>query len=209
MAPAGSDDVTRLLTAAAGGDPAAVNRLWSAVYEELHRLARYQLARERGRCSLDSTTLVHEAYLRLVGPEPVEWENRRHFFGAAARAMRQIRVDDARRRGSAKRGGNHQPGSLEDPPPFFDDDPLEVLAVDEALRALEQVAPRRAEVVLLRYFIGLSVNETAAVLDIAPRTVDEEWRFARAWLHRELSRGGTTRIMRADGDGAGDDPQGV
>lgn len=207
--PAGSGDVTRLLRAAASGEPAAVGALWSAVYEELRRLARQQLAREGPGCSLDSTALVHEAYLRMVGPGPVVWENRRHFFGAAARAMRQIRVDDARRRGRARGGREPEPGPAGGQAPSFDDDPLEVLAVDEALRALERVAPRRAEVVLLRYFGGLSVDETAAVLDVAPRTVDEEWRFARAWLHRELSKGGSTRILRAEGHDAGDDRAGL
>ncbi len=209
MADSPPGEVTRLLAAAVTGDSAAVDRLWSAVYDELRRLARYQLTREGGNCSLDSTTLVHEAYLRLVGPEPVQWENRRHFFGAAARAMRQIRVDDARRRGCARRGRDHELSPLDDQQPFLDDDPIEVLAVDEAIRTLEQVAPRRAEVVMLRYFVGLSIDETAEVLNIAPRTVDEEWRFAKAWLHRELSKGGSTRILRTDGHDAGHDPKGV
>lgn len=208
MTQAGSGEVTRLLTAAAGGDPEAVNRLWAAVYDELHRLARHQLAREGPGCALDSTTLVHEAYLRMMGPDAGEWENRRHFFGAAARAMRHIRVDDARRRG-IRRGREHPPETTGDPQPCFDDDPLEILAVDEALRALEQVAPRRAEVVLLRYFVGLTIDETAAVLGVAPRTVDEEWRFAKAWLHRELSKGGSTWILKADGDETGDGLTGV
>lgn len=209
MADSGSGEVTRLLTAAARGDSAAANRVWSAVYDELHRLARQQLAREGGRCSFDSTTLVHEAYLRLVGPGPVAWDSRRHFFGAAARAMRNIRVDDARRRGRVRRGSNHRPGPLVEEQPIFDDDPLEVLAVDEAVQALEQAEPRRAEVVLLRYFVGLSVDETAAVLDISPRTVDDEWRFAKAWLHRELTKGESTATMRVDGYDAGDDPKGL
>lgn len=209
MAQAGSGDVTRLLAAAGGGDPAAVDRLWAAVYDELRRLAQHQLAREGGRCSLETTTLVHEAYLRLVGPEPVEWDNRRHFFGAAARAMRRIRVDDARKRKSARRGGNQEPGPLDDQLPVFEGDPLEVLAVDEAVEELERSAPRRAEVVMLRYFAGLSVDETAEVLGVAPRTVDAEWRFARAWLHRALSRDGSKPIARTDGHDAEHDATGV
>jgi len=192
MASTNTGSVTQLLFAAGKGDATAANRLWSAVYDELHRLARGQLAREGRGCALDSTSLVHEAYLRLVGSEPVEWENRRHFFGAAARAMRQIRVDDARKRGRVKRGGEHRPSPLNAEPPIFSDDPTEVLAVDEALKTLEQTAPRQAQVVMLRYFAGLSVDETAAAMNISPRTVDAEWRFARAWLHREFSKGDTS-----------------
>ena len=192
-------NLTVLLKAAAGGAPGAVERLWSAVYDELRRLARGQLAQGGGRRWMDSTTLVHEAYLRLVGPEPVEWDNRRHFFGAAARAMRNIRVDAARRRAAARRGGDKAPAALDGHEPFFDDDPTEVMAVDEALRKLEAVSPRRAEVVVLRYFAGLSIDETAQVLGLAPRSVDEEWRFAKAWLHRELSRGESASLSRNDG----------
>ncbi len=191
MAARNPGPVTQLLVAAGRGDAAAADRLWSAVYDELRRVARCQLAREGPGCTLDSTSLVHEAFLRLTGDEPIEWANRRHFFGAAARAMRRIRVDDARKRGRFKRGGGQQPELSNEEPPVFDDDPVEVLAVDEALQNLEHTAPRQAEVVMLRYFAGLSVDETAGALDVSPRTVDYEWRFARAWLHRELSKGDT------------------
>ena len=191
MADTDPGPVTQLLVAAGQGDAAAADRLWSTVYDELRRLARGQLAREHSGCSLDSTSLVHEAYLRLVGREPIEWANRRHFFAAAARAMRHIRVEDARRRGRFKRGGGRQASPLTDEPPIFDDDPVEVLAIDEALRNLEKVSPRQAEIVMLRYFAELSVDDTAEALGVSPRTVDYEWRFARAWLHRELSRDDT------------------
>ena len=181
--------LTQLLVATRQGDRLAADRLWSTVYDELHRLAQWQLAREGPRCNFDSTSLVHEAFLRLIGDEPVEWANRRHFFGAAARAMRRIRVDDARRRGRLRHGGGRQPDPISEDPPVFGDDPTEVLAIDEALQSLERAAPRQAEVVMLRYFAGLSVDETAAALAVSPRTVDYEWRFARAWLHRELTKG--------------------
>lgn len=185
------EPVTQLLAAAGRGDEHAGDRLWSVLYDELRRLARSQLAGEGRGCSLESGSLVHEAFIRLIGDQPVEWANRRHFFAAAARAMRNIRIDDARRRGRAKRGGDQAHGQMHDQAAIFEDDPVEVLAVDEALKQLEQTAPRQAEIVNLRYFAGLSVDETAQVLDVSPRTVDYEWRFARAWLHRELGKGDT------------------
>ncbi|MHC4094028.1 MAG: ECF-type sigma factor [Planctomycetota bacterium] len=192
--------VTQLLEAAAQGDAAAVNRLWSAVHKELHRLAQAQLAREGSSCSLQTTELVNEAYLRLIGDSPVEWDNRRHFFAAAAKAMRRILVDDARRRGRAKRGGGQPPAPLLDEPPVPAQDPVRVLAIEEALQKLEQVDPPRAEIILLRYFAGLSIDETAAALGVSARTVDTRWRFAKAWLHRELSKGDSTRCRRAGSD---------
>ncbi len=192
--------VTQLLDAAAQGDAAAANRLWSTVYQELHGLARAQLAREGPGCSLQSTSLVNEAYLRLIGDGHVEWANRRHFFSAAAKAMRRICVDDARRRERLKRGSGEAPGTLLDDPQASDQDPAAVLAIDEALQKLEQTDPRRAELVMLRYFAGLSIDETAAALGVSARTVDTEWRFAKAWLHRELSKGDSTCCGRSDSD---------
>ena len=191
MTASNPEPVTQLLVAARRGDARASSRLWSVVYDELRRLAQRQLADEGPACTLESTALTHEAFMRLVGDEPVEWANRRHFFAAAARAMRRIRIDDARRRGRVKRGGDRQTQPIREEPAVFDNDPAEVLAVDEALRKLEQVAPRQAEVVMLRYFAGLSVDETAQALEVSPRTVDYEWRMARAWLHRELRKGDT------------------
>ncbi len=184
--------ITQLLDSAAQGDPAAQNRLWSAVYEEVHSIARAQLAQEGPNCPLQPTLLVNEAYLRLVGDGQVEWTSRRHFFGAAARAMRRILVDDARSRGRMKRGSGKIVGPLPDEIPGPDGDPATLLAMSDALDKLEQVDPPRAEIVMLRYFAGLSIDETAAALNVAPRTVDTGWRFARAWLFRELSKGDST-----------------
>lgn len=179
--------ITLLLGAAGRGDSGAAAQLWTVVYDELRRLARGQLADEGRRCTLESTALIHEAYMRLVGAENLEWTNRRHFFAAAARAMRYIRIEDARKRARIKRGGDRPVQPIRDEMAAFDNDPAELLALDEALSKLELAAPRQAEIVLLRYFAGLSVDETARVLGVAPRTVDNEWRLARAWLHRELT----------------------
>ncbi|MBU0717208.1 MAG: sigma-70 family RNA polymerase sigma factor [Planctomycetes bacterium] len=184
--------ITKLLDAATPGNAAAANRLWSTIHEELCQLARAQLAHEGPGCSLQATSLVNEAYLRLIGDDHVEWANRRHFFGAAAKAMRRILVDDARSRGRLKRGGGQTPGQPDEEPPATEEDPLRLLAISEALEKLEQADPPRAEIVMLRYFAGLSIDETAAALDVSPRTVDTGWRFARAWLHRELSKGDST-----------------
>jgi RNA polymerase sigma factor (TIGR02999 family) len=198
MSGSNPETVTQLLLAAGQGDAGADDRLWSLVYDELRRLARRQLAKEGQGCTVESTTLVHEAFLRLVGNEPVEWTNRRHFFSSAARAMRYIRIEDARRRGRAKRGGGLRPRPMRDEPAIVENDAAEVLAVDEALKKLEQTAPRQAEVVMLRYFAGLSVDEIAQVLGVSARTVDYEWRYARAWLHRELSKGDTRTESRGE-----------
>jgi RNA polymerase sigma factor (TIGR02999 family) len=192
-----NSSITQLLHAANQGDGAAGERLWSTVYEELRRLARAQLAREGSGCSLQPTVFVNEAYLRLTGGEDVEWANRRHFFGAAAVAMRRILVDDARSRGSVKRGAGKTPGPLPDELPGPEDDRIRVLAISEALEKLEQDDSSRAEIVMLRYFAGRSIDETAAALSVSPRTVDTGWRFARAWLRRELSKGNTTLCGRA------------
>jgi RNA polymerase sigma factor (TIGR02999 family) len=194
--------VTQLLDAAAQGDTAAVNELWSAVYDELHRLARAQLAPEGPDCSHQTTGLVNEAYLRMIGDGHVGWDSRRHFFAAAAKAMRRILVDDARSRGRLKRGGGQTPGPLLDEPPAHEEDPAVMLAIDEALQKLEQADPPRAEIVMLRYFAGLSVDETAAALGVSARTVDTGWRFAKAWLHRELSKGDSTWCGKGGSDDA-------
>ncbi|MFH1745646.1 MAG: sigma-70 family RNA polymerase sigma factor [Planctomycetota bacterium] len=183
--------ITELLAAAGRGDGNAQEQLWSAIYDDLRRVARNQLKGDAHNRTLQPTALVHEAYFRLVGGGPTEWANRRHFFSAAAQAMRCIRIDDARRRDRLKRGGGGKPVPLMEEPVVFDQDPIEVLAVDEALSRLEQSDPRKAEIVVLRYFGGLSRAETAEALDLSPRTVDGEWRVARAWLHRELSKGDT------------------
>ncbi|HUU98733.1 MAG TPA: sigma-70 family RNA polymerase sigma factor [Phycisphaerae bacterium] len=202
-----TNPITQLLAAAGQeGDQAARDRLWAAIYDELHRLAQCQMAAEAPGRTMQPTSLVHEAYLRLIGDEAVQWANRRHFFAAAAKAMRRIRIDDARKRKRLKRGGGRQAASLDErlvagqglsaravregihAPADGTGDPAEVLAVDEALSKLEQEDPRKAEVVMLRYFAGLTGDETAQALGLSPRTVDVEWRFAKAWLHRELTK---------------------
>jgi RNA polymerase sigma factor (TIGR02999 family) len=189
--------VTQLLQAAGQGDGDARDKIWAMVYGELHRLAQLQLAGDAVRRGLQPTALVHEAYLRLVGGADVAWNSRRHFFAAAAQAMRRIRIEDARRQHRLKRGAGQQPAELHEEPAQPDSDPLEILAIDEALHKLEQQDPRKAEIVALRFFAGLSIDETARVLDVSPRTVDAEWRFAKAWFHRELSAG----------DAAGESPE--
>jgi RNA polymerase sigma factor (TIGR02999 family) len=159
------------------------------VYEELRQLARSELAREGRGHSLQPTSLVHEAYLRLLGGEEYDWANRRQFFAAAAKSMRRIRIDDARRRKRLKRGGAVDKEALDGDAgaPAFDDDPSEVLAVHDALSELEQVAPRAAAVVEQRYFGGMSMPEVADALGISARTAEYDWHYARAWLRRSLS----------------------
>jgi RNA polymerase sigma factor (TIGR02999 family) len=194
MAGTPPSQVTQLLAAAGRGDKAAHDRLWSLIYRELHALAQHQLADEAAGHRRQPTSLVHEAYLRLTAGAEVQWANRRHFFAAAAKAMHQIRIDDARKRKRLKRGGGQKRDGREgtekgfsvQQAAVFDQDPAEVLAIDEALAKLEKEDPRKAEVVMLRYFAGLTVDECAEALGLAPRTVKNDWQFARTWLHREL-----------------------
>ncbi len=183
--------ITQLLAAANDGDESAREQLWSAIYHELRGLARKMTAGEAHGRTLQPTALVHEAFFRLFGRDSPDWSSRRHFFGAAARAMRQIRIDDARKRKRLKRGGDRAregPGAGQ---VLFDHDPVETLAVSEALDKLESGDPRQAEVVMMRYFAGLTEEETAGALGVSRRTVQNDWRLARAWLHRELSKGDT------------------
>ena len=190
--------ITSLLSAAGNGDAAAAEQLWRAVYDELHRVAQTRMAREGRRPDLQTTVLVQEAYLRLVGRDGVGaagLANRRHFFAAAVNAMRQFLIDDARRRGR-KKGGGRTPGVLGAGVRAGEPgelgllgacDPAELLALDEALVKLRAHDDRKAEIVALRYFAGLTLEETAEVLGLSVRQVDQEWRFAKAWLHRELA----------------------
>lgn len=157
------------------------------VYQELRRMARQEM-RHEVRGTLQTTVLVHEVYLRLFAGRELAWENRAHFFGAAARAMRQILIDHARARRAVKRGGGVRPRSLEGrdvPAPIAD--PERLLDLHEAIDKLEQVDGRKAQIVMLRYFAGLSIAQTAQVLDLSVTTVKNEWNFARAWLFREMS----------------------
>jgi RNA polymerase sigma factor (TIGR02999 family) len=186
--------LTHLLSRAVEGDDQARNALWEAVYRELHGMAHGQPGRRPG-ATMQTTALVHEVYLRLLGPDGqgVSWANRRHFFGAAAEALRRIVVDDARKRGRIKRGGDHQRLPLEVEPAVDGPDPGEVLSVHAALDRLERISPRQAQIVKLRYFAGFSIDEVAQLLEVSPRTVDGDWQLARAWLHRELGGGSEPR----------------
>jgi RNA polymerase sigma factor (TIGR02999 family) len=194
-AQSGPQDVTRLLEALGKGESGAAEVLLPLVYDELRRLAHAQMAREGTPQTLDPTALVHEAYLRLVGSPADEqgapaWNGRGHFFGAAAQAMRRILVENARRRTQLKRGGDRQRLDLPDiAAADGDGGPLDLLALDEALGQLESRDRRKADVVMLRYFVGLTIEQTALALNISPATVKNEWMYARAWLYRQLNPG--------------------
>ncbi len=181
------DDVSLILHEARNGDDGATKRLFQAVYEELHHMARRQMVDWRAVDSLQSGELVHEAYLRLVPDADRSWENRRHFFGAAASAMRQILVERARKRARAKHGGELKRAKLGDP--SIEAPSVDVIALDDALNRLASKDERKTLVVSHRYFLGLTVPETADLLGVSPRTVDSDWQFARAWLLRELTKG--------------------
>ena len=181
--------VTRLLLDLKNGDPEAVDRLMPIVYEELRRLAAHYLRDERAAATLQPTALVHEAYLRLVAQQMPDWESCSHFFGVAAHLMRQILVDHARKRRSQKRGGGQAPAPLDEVIAFAPLKSDDIVALDDALTALAAIDARKAKVIELRFFGGLSVEETARALDVSVGTIGREQRMAEAWLHRELSRG--------------------
>ncbi len=163
------EHITRLLAAARGGEPTAAPELLALVYDELRRLAHHKMAVVPPGDTLQPTALVHEAYLRLFGRDGPEWKGRAHFFNAAARAMRDIIVEQARRHASLKRGGDRKR-----------------ITLDEALHRLEETDSTSAQVVMLRYFAGLTVHDTARAMDVSPATVDRYWRYARAWLRRRI-----------------------
>ena len=184
-----SSDVTQLLLAWGAGDQQAGEQLLTAVYSELHRQAARAMRREAGEHTLQTTALVHEAYLRLVDQRRVVWRNRAQFFGVAAQVMRRVLVDHARGRLAAKRGGKTRPLSLSDADAAAVPDTrhdVDVLALHEALEGLAELDPSLARLVELRYFGGLSIEETAEALDVSPATVKREWALARGWLRREL-----------------------
>jgi len=181
-----ASQVTGLLAAVQRGDDAAVNQLIPVVYEELRRLAKRHMAGQRRGHTLQTADLVNEAYLKLVNVQETGWKDRIHFFAVASRAMRSVLVDYARRRGYAKRGGNPVRVSLSEADQRSEEKSAEVIAVDEALSGLAALDPRKSRIVELRYFGGLSVEETAGLLGLSARTIKREWRWARAWLHREL-----------------------
>src|SRR5262245_54076741 len=179
-------DVTRILAAIEAGDPHAAARLLPLVYDELRRLAAAQMAREKPGQTLDATALVHEAYLRLVGDQ--RFENTRHFFAAAAEAMRRILVENARRKARVKHGGGRQRQDLREADLVADMPDEQLLALDEALGQLAAARPDLAELVKLRYFAQMTVEQTAAVLGSSPRTVKRDWVYASAWLRRSIGR---------------------
>ena len=179
-------EVTRLLVAWGDGDQAALDRLMPLVYAELRLLARHYMSRERPGHTLQTTALVNEAYLRLVEQEGMRWENRAHFFGIAARLMREILVDHARGRQAAKRGGGQYRLSLSEVDRIASRPDVNLIALDEALGRLEAVDPQKSRIVELRYFGGLGIEETAKVIGISPATVKRDWSMARAWLRSEI-----------------------
>ena len=185
MSDSNRHDLTELLAAAQAGTPGAVDRLIPLVYEELKQLAAGYLRAERPDHSLQTTGLVHEAYLKLVDQRRTTWQNRAHFFGIAAQAMRRILVDHARRRRARKRDAG-RPVTLDDEVAGGAPDTGEVLAVDEALERLAALDARQARIVELRYFAGLGIEEVAGALQISPATVKRDWVSAKAWLQREL-----------------------
>lgn len=184
-----SNQVTELLVRWRAGDRAALDALIPLVYDELRRLARRYLQRERSDHTLQSTALVHEAYARLVGQNFPAWQNRAHFFGVAAQLMRQILVDHARSHRAAKRGGAACRVTLEDAVWQAKPVDVDVVALDDALKTLAKIDAQQGRVVELRFFAGLSIEDTSEVLGISPSTVIRDWNTARVWLYRELDRG--------------------
>jgi RNA polymerase sigma factor (TIGR02999 family) len=180
-------EVTRILEAIQGGDLQAADELLPIVYDELRRLAAQRLSKHPPGQTLQATALVHEAYIRLVGSGDPGWENRGHFFSAAAEAMRQILVDRARQKQSLKGGGSRKRVSLEDAEPAVEAPSDDLIALSEALDKLAATDRMNAEIVKLRYFAGLTLDETARALGISSRTAQRRWNYARVWLHREIN----------------------
>lgn len=184
-----SSEISLLLDQYRDGQPEAFGRLMALVYDDLRRLAAWQLQTERADHTLQPTALVHEAYLKLAGQNPVEWHNKAHFFALAAQIMRHILVDHARTRQRDKRGGGQASVPLEEALSLSQPSEPSLIELDEALTTLAQHDKRKSQIVELRYFGGLSIEETAEVLGISPTTVRREWTLAKAWLRRELRKG--------------------
>ena len=179
-------EITLLLKDLQQGHPEVAEKLMPLVYQQLRQMAAQQFRHERPGHTLQPTALVHEAYLRLIPSGPGPWENRWHFFGVAAQAMRRVLVDHARAHNSGKRGGRRQRVELDEALTFSSERPKDFLALDDALTRLEQFAPRQSRIVELRFFAGLSVRETAQALGVGVTTIKSEWRLARAWLRGQL-----------------------
>ena len=182
-------DVTRILIAIEQGDARAADELLPAVYQELRHLAAQKLSQEQPGQTLQATALVHEAYIRLVGVEARNWNSRGHFFAAAAEAMRRILVDNARRKQRLRHGGGHQRVALDDAHPAIEGPSDNLIALDEALGRLAGEDPVKAELVKLRYFAGLTIEQAAKMLEISRATADRYWSYARAWLFHEINKG--------------------
>lgn len=181
------NEITRLLVAWSDGDQVARDQLMSAVYQELHRLAHHHMKRESPGHTLQTSALVNEAFLKLIDQKEVQWRNRAHFFAIAAQMMRRILVDYARSRSYAKRGGGIRNLPLDEALIVSDERNAEVLALDETLERLAELDPRKGQIVELRFFGGLSIEETAEVLTVSPGTVMRDWTLAKAWLRREMA----------------------
>jgi RNA polymerase sigma factor (TIGR02999 family) len=182
-----AQDVTILLRAWGGGNKEALDRLAPLVYRELHRVARRMMAAERPNHTLQATALINEAYVRLVDTRQVSWQDRAHFFALCARAMREILIDHARSRGSAKRGGDQIAIELDEGLAAAPSAETNLLELDDALKRLAELDPRKSQVVELRFFGGLSLEETAEALKVSTKTVQRDWDLARGWLYREMS----------------------
>jgi RNA polymerase sigma factor (TIGR02999 family) len=181
------NDVTQLLVAWGNGDSAARDALMPLVHDELRRLAHRYMGRERAHHTLQTSALVNEAYLRLIDQKDVKWQNRAHFYGIAAQMMRRILVDYARKRGFLKRGGDFRAVPLEEATIVSPERAAEVVALDDALNSLAKLDVRKSKIIELRFFGGLSIEETAEVLGVSPGTVMRDWTFAKAWLRREIT----------------------
>jgi RNA polymerase sigma-70 factor (ECF subfamily) len=183
-----SRQITQLLDQWAGGDQAAFEQLLPLVYEDLHRQAGYMMPHESSGHTLQTTALVHEAYLKLVDQHSAHWQNRAHFFAVASQLMRRILIDHARRRHAGKRGGSSLKVELDEAVAIPGHADLDILRLNDALESLAQVAPREAQIVEMRFFGGLTIEEIAEVMHLAPITVRRDWNFARAWLYQELTK---------------------
>ncbi|HEV8481976.1 MAG TPA: sigma-70 family RNA polymerase sigma factor [Blastocatellia bacterium] len=180
--------VTQLLLDWSAGDNEALNKLMPLLYQELKRMARYYMRRERAGHTLQTSALVNEAYIRLVDYKKMRWQDRAHFLAVAAQAMRRILVEHARGRTRAKRGGDARKVSLDEAATLADEKAADIVALDLALNSLAEFDPRKSQIVELRYFGGLNIEETAEVLGVSPATVKREWTTAKIWLHREVNR---------------------
>lgn len=180
--------ITERLIAWGSGETSALDDVMRAVYQELRRMADHYLRLERPDHTLQPTALVHEAYLRLIDQRKVSWQNRAHFFGVAAQMMRRILVDHARTKQRGKRGGAARKLSLDEVMNLSQGRAADLVALDDALKALAEIDPRKSQVVELRFFGGLNVEETAEVLDVSPQTVLRDWKMAKAWLYQEMTR---------------------